>query len=146
MSGARCARGCLGSFMRLLMSLAATLVFAACVHEPGRSGSSPSRNDTLRAYQNAIRWNHFDEAAAFQNGVTRPSRATDRMRESIRVRRYDVIRAREDTRAMTLHQTVNIRYHHIGESVEKDIVDEQDWHFDPERGVWVLDTGLPRFE
>ena len=103
------------------------------------------RAETVGAYRSAIRWSHFEQAAAFQNGVAPPRRATDKLRD-VRVIGYDVVREREDKQRGTLHQTVTIRYHHLGDRVEKTIVDEQDWHYDEERGDWVVDSALPSFE
>lgn len=127
--------------MRLLAPLVAVFL-SGCVYD----SAGASRSTALSGYQSAIRWNHFDQAMAFQNGVTRPPRATDRMRNSIRVTRYDVLEQREDRGGQSLHQTVRIRYHHLGESTDRDIIDEQDWRFDENLGRWVIDTPLPRFQ
>lgn len=103
------------------------------------------RAETVGAYRSAIRWSHFEQAAAFQNGVAPPRRATDKLRD-VRVTGYDVVREREDKQRGTLHQTVTIRYYHLGDRVEKTAIDEQDWHYDDERGNWVIDSALPPFE
>jgi len=99
----------------------------------------------LQAYQSAVRWGHFDQAAAFQDGVSPPRRATDRLRD-IRVTDYEITRRREAEDRLSLHQTVAIRYYHLGDGVEKTLIDEQDWRYDPERDDWVVDTALPDFE
>jgi len=138
---ARHSRDGMGGWVSRVLATAVCLLLAGCAHD----SALVSRTETLRAYQSAVRWSHFDDAAAFQNGVTRPPRATDRLR-NIRVTGYDVVSEREDKGRLRLHQTVSIHYHHIGESVEKDIIDEQDWHYDEARRRWVIDTPLPRFE
>jgi hypothetical protein len=117
------------------------MLITACAHDTGLM----QRTKTLNAYRSSIRWNDFEQASAFQNGVTAPRRASDKLRD-VRVTRYDVLSQREDRERQTVHQSVSIRYHHIGDRDEKAIIDEQDWHYDPGRDQWVLDTGLPRFE
>lgn len=117
------------------------LLTAACAHDSGLM----QRTGTLNAYRSAIRWNDFEQASAFQNGVAAPRRASDKLRE-VRVTEYDVVSQRENRERQTLHQSVSIRYHHLGDSNEKTLVDEQDWHYDAARDNWVLDTGLPRFD
>jgi len=103
------------------------------------------RTESLSAYQSAVRWGDFNQAAAFHDGVSPPRRATDRLRD-VRVTGYNVVSQREDNARQTLHQTVEIRYHYLGQPTEKMVVDEQDWHYDAQRGDWVIDTPLPSFE
>lgn len=130
-----------GSPTRSILVVTACLLMAACAHDAGLL----QRTGTLNAYRSAIRWNDFEQASAFQNGVTAPRRASDKLRD-VRVTGYDVVSQREDRERQTMHQSVSIRYHHLGDRNEKTLVDEQDWHYDNARDKWVLDTGLPHFD
>ena len=130
-----------GALPLRILAQAACLMLAACAHD----SALMRKTETLRAYQSAVRWGDFNQAAAFHDGVSPPRRATDRLRD-VRVTGYDVVSQREDKTRQTLHQTVKIRYHYIGDPVEKTTIDEQDWHYDQQRGDWVIDTALPTFE
>ena len=127
--------------LRRLLVMAAGLLIAACAQD----SALLKRADRLRAYQSAVRWGHFDQAAAFQDGVSPPRRATDKLRD-IRVTDYEITRRREAQDRQSLQQTVTIRYYHIGEGVERTLIDEQDWRYDAARDDWVVDAAVPPFE
>jgi hypothetical protein len=69
---------------------------------------------------------------------------TDKLRD-VRVTGDDVVREREDKQRRTLHQTVAIRYYRLG-SRREDHRRRANWHYDDERGNWVIDSTLPPFE
>jgi hypothetical protein len=127
--------------MKHYLGVCAALLLAACAHDLGLM----KKEETLNAYRTAIRWSSFEHAATFQNGAAPASRLSEKFRD-IRVTGYDPVAEREDKERLTLHQTVEIRYYHPGDVVERMTLDEQDWHYDADRGKWVIDSPLPHFE
>jgi hypothetical protein len=119
------------------------LLFAlgACAHDMALM----KKEETLNAYGTSVRWNLFEEARSFQGDPGHSQRPATAF-QGIKVTGYDVLSRREDKERQTVSQTVAIRYYRIDDLRERAVVDEQAWHFDPDREKWVIDTGLPRFE
>lgn len=127
--------------MKPFAALSGAMLVAACAHDLGLM----KKEETLNAYRAAIRWNAFEQANAFRSAQAPPRRSSEELR-NIHVTGYDVLAEREDKERLTLNQTVAIRYYRTDDLIEKTAIDEQRWHYDPDRGRWALDSALPAFK
>jgi len=132
--------------MSRLGAIAALLLFAAlplagCTTTPDRQ---TQLDDTLRAYERAVRWGEFPSAAAFARPDARPS---DFSRFShVKVTGYDVAGMRLTKGGNHLTQLVKIHYYNTDYMVEKSVVDRQEWEYDAKDGHWYITSGLPKFK
>jgi hypothetical protein len=126
-----------------LVALLLLVLLTAC----GSMGTQRNpRDQMLYHYVSAIRWSDFDKAAAFidpkvleQDPIT--SFDLERYKQ-FQVSGYEVKSGREPAQG-EYEQVVEIRLVNRNTQVEKIIVDNQHWRFDPEAKRWWLTTGLP---
>jgi len=106
-----------------------------------------SRSEAFRQYETIVRWSQWDAAADFiapeyqlEHPITRLE--MDRLR-LFRVTAYNIRSTGVFDEGMTVRQTVEIRLFNTHQAVERTIIDEQEWRYDPERKRWQLHSGLP---
>lgn len=106
-----------------------------------------SLEETLRHYEQYIRWSEWDAAANLlhpdylnEHPVTRLD--MDRL-GLFRVTNYSIRSATPYDDGNGYRQAVEIRLFNKTRAVEKVIMDQQDWKYDQDAKVWMLHTGLP---
>lgn len=126
-----------------LLLLLATLVLGGCPS----SQQEKSRGETLKQYETIVRWSQWDAAADFiapeyleEHPITRLQ--MDRLR-LFRVTAYEVRSTGVFDEGMTVRQTVQIRLFNTHQAVERAIIDDQLWRYDPDIKRWLLHSGLP---
>jgi hypothetical protein len=60
-----------------------------------------------------------------------------------RVTQYTIRSARIFDDGMAAQQIVEIRLFNTNQAVERSIIDQQDWRYNPESQRWQLHSGLP---
>ena len=138
MNGISCCRR-----VRNIAAIALLTGLAAC------AGSQIDKNraEVLKQYESMVRWSQWDEAVEFlapeylkQHPVSRLEMERLRL---FRVTQYTVRSATLFDEGKTLRQTAVIRLFNVNQAIERTIVDEQEWRYDPELKVWQLFSGLP---
>jgi len=121
----------------------ALLGVAAC----GANQLDKSRSEVLKRYETMVRWSQWDSAAEFiaseyldQHPISRLD--MDRLR-LFRVTQYTLRSANVSADGMTTRQTVEIRLFNINQAIERTIIDEQEWRYNPDMQTWRLYSGLP---
>jgi hypothetical protein len=106
-----------------------------------------NRTDTFRQYETMVRWSQWDAAVEFiapdyleQHPVSRLD--MDRLR-LFRVTQYTPRSIELYDGGMAARQTVEIRLFNVNQAVERTLIDQQDWHYNPKRQRWELHSGLP---
>ena len=119
------------------------LGFAAC----SSSQVDKSRAEVFKQYETMVRWSQWDAAAEFiapeylqQHPITRLE--MDRLR-LFRVTQYTLRFAGIYDDGMTARQVVEISMFNTNQAVERTIVDEQEWRYNPTTKQWRLYSGLP---
>jgi hypothetical protein len=100
--------------------------------------------ETLNRYGEAIRWGMFQTAMDFQAGKSLPLADLKKYKE-IRITSYEPIYRHEKEEGHLL-QTVEIRYIHENDLVERILTDQQQWRYDRKSDRWLLETELPIFK
>lgn len=125
--------------------LLALLVFtvAAC----STSQPEKKRGETFKQYETIVRWSQWDAATDFisveyqkEHPITRLE--MDRLR-LFKVTSYTVRSTGIFDDGMTARQAVEIKMFNAHQGVERTIMDEQEWRYNPETQVWKLYSGLP---
>jgi len=126
-----------------LCLLLATLLLAGC-QTPKRE---KSLDETLRQYENMVRWSEWDGATSFiapesleENPITRLD--LDRLR-LFRVTNYTIRSATPTDGGDGFLQAVEIRMFNRNQAVERVVLDQQQWRYDTESERWLLHSGLP---
>ena len=123
------------------------MLLGACASSPG--GSPNKREEQLRSYSVAVRWNDFDDAFAHIEPAIRAQHPfTDFERErykQIQVTGYDVLHQAMSPDGLVLEQTVEIRLINRNTQIERSINDHQRWTYDVANKRWWLVSGLPDF-
>lgn len=119
------------------------LTLAGCASQ----GKQKDLQDTLRQYESMVRWSQWDGALQFISPEwTQAHPITpldiDRLRQ-FRVTNYTVRSSLPYDDGNGLRQTVEIRMFNRNQATERAIMDNQDWRWEEEAGVWLLHTGLP---
>ena len=106
-----------------------------------------TRDETLLAYEKLIRWSQWSAAVEFlapeyleENPMTRLD--LDRL-NLFRVTAYEAGQLAVGPDGLSIRQAVQIRLFNKNRSVERTIIDQQEWRYDAERERWLLHTGLP---
>ena len=126
----------------LLLLLA---IFALCACTSNQVDKK--RGEALKQYETIVRWSQWDAAADFiamdyqqEHPITRLE--MDRLR-LFRVTAYTVRSTGVYDDGMTMKQVVEIKLFNTKRAVERTIIDNQEWRFDPELERWQLHSGLP---
>lgn len=126
-----------------LLLLMLILAISACTpNQPEKL-----RGETFKQYETIIRWSQWDAAADFiamdyqrEHPITRLE--MDRLR-LFKVTAYTVRSTGVFDDGMVARQLVEIKMFNSRQGVERTIVDEQEWRYNPELQVWKLHSGLP---
>lgn len=130
--------------IKILLSLTlAALLLAGC-QTPKRE---KSLDETLRQYENMVRWSEWDGATSFiapeyleEHPITRLD--LDRLR-LFRVTSYTIRSATPIDGGDGFLQAVEIRMFNRNQAVERSVLDQQEWRYDTESERWLLHSGLP---
>ncbi len=101
-------------------------------------------NDTIRVYEQAIRWSDFATAASFQRleqTVTPQAIPSD----SIRVTSYRQMNAQILADGEEVRVSVQIDYYNSDTFKVVTLTDNQVWKYDADETVWYITTPLPAF-
>jgi hypothetical protein len=129
------------SLRKRLVRTGLALALAGCAHD----FRLMKIEETLSSYGETIRWGLFQKATDFQAGPPAPFRDTEALKD-IRVTSYNPLYRKEQDEGQILLQTVEIRYIHERDLMERTLTDNQRWRFDKKEDRWLLETGLPPFE
>jgi len=128
---------------RLSLAVLMLLGAAAC----SVSQIEKSRSETLKQYETIVRWSEWDAAAGFiapeyleEHPISRLD--MDRLR-LFRVTQYTTRSTQVLNEGKTVRQSVEIRLFNTNQAVERVILDEQEWRYDPATQGWRLYSGLP---
>lgn len=103
--------------------------------------------DTMRAYERAIRWGDYDLASKFRKDTKADEIVKLRKRlKPIRVTSYRVVYSKVESDHKTAEQVVDISYYHEEYAVERSITDKQKWEYDSDSEHWILASPLPQFK
>jgi len=132
---------------RRLAAMFAVLLLAlsACASSP--SGSASDRDMILRGYSIAVRWSDWDQALEFIDPRVREAHPfTDFDREHYKqfeITSYQVKSIAMAPDELSLHQRVELKLVNRNTQVERELIDNQEWAFDPVAKTWWLTSGLP---
>jgi hypothetical protein len=117
--------------------------FAAC----SSNQLDKSRAEVFKQYETMVRWSQWDAAAEFiapeyleQHPITRLEMERLRL---FRVTQYTLRFSGIFDEGKTARQTVEISMFNANQAVERTIVDEQEWRYNPTTKQWRLYSGLP---
>lgn len=105
--------------------------------------------ETSRAYGRAISWSEYVVAATFlkSGDQDQDKVATDiEHLNNFRVTAYEPRLLTIVEKDARVRQVVKISYFRKDNLVVKSIADDQLWEYDPEKRVWLLTTGFPKFK
>jgi hypothetical protein len=111
------------------------------------TGIEKERSEAFKQYETIIRWSEWDAAADFispeyqeEHPITRLE--LDRLR-LFRVTAYTLRSTGVYDEGMTARQTVEIKMFNKHQSIERVIIDEQEWRYNEDAERWMLHSGLP---
>lgn len=121
----------------------AMLVFAAGCASSG--GDSRKLQQTLYAYQSALRWSDFAGAAGFID----PDKREELALKDLEARRWEQYQVAgyyvqgSETGEDEVKQVVELRLINKHTQVERSVIDRQVWRWDSKAKAWWLTTPLP---
>ena len=125
------------------VALALIVLLLGCVPNPVEK----SRSEAFKQYETIIRWSQWDAAVDFlapeyleQHPITPLDMERLRL---FKVTQYTIRSARIFDDGMAAQQVVEIRLFNNNQAIERSILDDQEWRYDPERQRWQLHSGLP---
>jgi hypothetical protein len=99
------------------------------------------------AYENVIRWSHFDEAVLYLDDNARKKNPPNLKKlKHIKVIEYKVKRTTHMKDKSQVSQIAEIQYYRDDYNVVKTVIDNQLWEYDTTLKNWYLLSGLPDFE
>ena len=123
------------------------LVLGVLTGCPSTSNVDKSRSEAFKQYETIIRWSQWDAAVDFiakeyreENPISRLE--MDRLR-LFRVTNYTLRSSQLLDEGMSALQVVEISLFSNRQAVERTIIDNQVWRYNPESQRWKLHSGLP---
>lgn len=111
------------------------------------TGIEKERSEALKQYETIVRWSEWDAAADFispeyqiEHPITRLE--LDRLR-LFRVTAYTLRSTGVFEDGMTVRQSVEIKMFNKHQSVERTVIDDQEWRYNEDAERWLLHSGLP---
>ena len=104
-----------------------------------------SLEDTLDAYEQAMRWGEYQLVGSFMEGTEQHILNLEEL-EKIKVTSYRLMESHTSEDKLQAHQTVEIKYFNKDYLIVKTVVDEQRWEYDLEQETWRLRSSLPDFK
>jgi hypothetical protein len=101
-------------------------------------------NDTVRVYEQAIRWADFATATSFQR-LEQTATPQAMPPDSIRVTSYQQLNAQVLADGEEVRVSVKIDYYNSDTLKVVTLMDNQVWKFDPDETAWYITTPLPAF-
>jgi hypothetical protein len=101
--------------------------------------------DTLRAYDRAVRWSNYQSIPMFR-GKDHAGEILDFDKlKSIRVTGYARKQYEVSETGIEADQVVEIRYYDDNVAREKIEIDKQKWTYDKDLNRWIITSDLPKF-
>lgn len=126
-----------------LLAAAAFVLLSGCA----TNQRSDLLTTTLSAYETALRWNGFQNAAQFiepQQRKDHPISSLDQARyEQVKVSEYDAGNGPVPAGEGEVQQVVRIGLINVHTQSERSITDHQTWRYDEKTKHWWLISGLP---
>lgn len=117
--------------------------FAAC----SSNQLDKSRAEVFKQYETMVRWSQWDAAVEFMAPEYLEGHPISRLEMDrlhlFRVTQYTLRFSGVYDKGMTARQTVEISMFNTNQAVERTIVDEQEWRYNPTTKQWRLYSGLP---
>ncbi len=140
-----------GDYMRHYLFTCCLLIvachFAACATVKNKKQLN-RLDDSLRLYEQAIRWGEFDVAARYIKFRENAKPAKPRGREileNIRVASYEVISQGMADDRSEARVLAAISFYHVESGIVRHMRDEQVWWYDEQSKSWFLEGDLPNF-
>jgi hypothetical protein len=127
--------------IRAARALALSLALSACSHDYHLM----KMEEQLNSYAGAIRWSLFKKSLEFHEHPPSPLPDWKALRD-IKVTYYQPLFRDTLSDGNLVLQTVEIKYIHGYDMVERSITEEQRWRYDEDRSRWLLQTGFPKFK
>ncbi|KPJ91408.1 MAG: hypothetical protein AMJ53_11745 [Gammaproteobacteria bacterium SG8_11] len=124
-----------------LCLMSAWIGLYGCISDP----KMVELDDTLRAYDRAVRWGNYQMIPSFRNKEKAGEQLDYDRLKSIRVTGYAPKHMRVSDKGMDAEQIVEIRYYDENVAREKVEMDRQQWSYDDDLNRWVLVSDLPKF-
>ncbi len=105
-----------------------------------------SLDNTLVAYERAIRWRNYNGARALQ---VKPMKVSDFKRQRLKELRITSYRTIEKVIAPDYSKAellVDIRYYYDKSAIERVVTDRQLWIYDEKQSRWQLKSPFPDFK
>ena len=129
----------------LTVLLLFTFLLSGC-ETIGEKKRTAKLENTLRAYESALRWSYFDLARNMalpkKDALEKPIPNL----ENIRVTSYEVTQPPVMVDPDTAVQMAEIRYVRKDSQVVREVRDRQIWRYDEENKRWGLDSEIPPFK
>jgi PBP1b-binding outer membrane lipoprotein LpoB len=133
------------SAIKYIIILAA-IILAGCAHMDN-SNRDKSLYKTTQNYKNSILWRLTEVADNLrETGKSEEQTRKVEKLKKIKVTNYKAVHRDMTDNGNTAKQTVEIKYYHTDQMVERTLIDKQVWKYDTERKVWHLQSGLPEFK
>lgn len=126
---------------RLLLAALLAAMLTACSSGPIHLAKIDS---AVQLYAAAIRFGEYEKAQEFVEPSRRKPLDLIWLKD-VHVSSYDIIYRKENLGGNIYEMKVQIRYFLESEGVEKSIIDNQVWRYDPDKQKMILLSGLPEF-
>lgn len=124
-----------------VLFIATIFMLSGCISDPKMT----ELEDTLRAYDRAIRWSDYRLVPAFRSKEKVNEKLALDTLKFIRVTGYTKKQFSVAETGDEVNQMVEIRYYDENFAKEKIVIDKQKWIYDFDLDRWVLASDLPDF-
>jgi hypothetical protein len=101
--------------------------------------------NTMDGYESAMRLSDFNAACQFVDPAVISREACLARYENLKLTSYDVLEMKPSNNNHEVNQSVAIEYYFLDRHVVEKIQHKQQWRYQEDAKVWMLQTGPPRF-
>ncbi len=131
---------------RALLPLLALLLLSGCLSLQERE-MKKRLEKTLHDYEMTLRWGYLQNLGDFLDPeVPQTAPLSPEELKNIRITGYEVMRSPVYIDPERVVQTVQIRYVFEDRQVEKQLLDQQLWSYDPEKERWNRANAIPNLK
>ena len=121
--------------------LGLSLALSACSHDYRLM----KMDEQLNRYGGMIRWSLFKKSMEYYEQIPSPMPDWKRLSD-IKVTYYQPLFRDTLSNGNLILQTVEVRYVHSSDVIERTLTYDQRWRYDEAKDRWLLESGFPQFK
>ncbi|MCB1830457.1 MAG: hypothetical protein H6964_07840 [Chromatiaceae bacterium] len=129
----------------VLIAVLLPLTIGGCQSLASRQ-SNIELDKVLSSYQTTVRWGTPDQAYIFMKPENQSEAELPADLDNVRITGYEVVRQPVPVSEGVVSQTAKISYTLKDRQIERHLLDQQTWEYQPEQKIWYRISPIPEYK